>query len=49
MEYRAKQWILNWGIQNGWEAPKEMSNFLGHQENTNQNNPEIPPHTSQNI
>jgi hypothetical protein len=27
---------------------KSMFNILNHQENANQNNPEIPPHTSQN-
>jgi hypothetical protein len=27
---------------------KKMSNMLNHQGNANQNNPEIPPHTSQN-
>jgi hypothetical protein len=31
MGYRAKQRILNWGISNGWEAPKEMFNILSHQ------------------
>jgi hypothetical protein len=30
------------------EAPKEIFNILSHQGNANQNNPEIPPHTSQN-
>jgi hypothetical protein len=30
------------------EAPGKMLNILNHQENANQNNPEIPPHTSQN-
>jgi len=29
-------------------APKEMFNILSHQGNASQNNPEIPPHTSQN-
>ena len=48
MEYRAKQRILNWGISNGWEAPKEMFNILSHQGNANQNDPEIPPHFSKN-
>jgi hypothetical protein len=33
---------------NGWEAPKEILNILSHQENANQDNPEIPSHTSQN-
>jgi len=33
---------------NGQEAPKEMFNILSHQENANQNDPEIPPLTSQN-
>jgi hypothetical protein len=38
------------GITNNkvWEAPKEMFNILSHQGNVNQNNPEIPPYTSQN-
>ena len=44
----AKQRILNPGISNGWEAPKEMLNIPSHQGNANQNNPEILPHTSQN-
>ena len=30
------------------EAPKEIFNILSHQGNTNQNNPDILPHTSQN-
>jgi hypothetical protein len=47
MGYRAKQAILNRGIPNGLEATKEMFNILSHQENANQNNPEIPPHNSQ--
>jgi len=46
--YRAKQRILIWRISNGWETPKEMFNILSHQRNANQNNPEIPPYTSQN-
>jgi hypothetical protein len=33
---------------NGREAPEKMFNILNHQGNANQNNPEIPPHTSQN-
>jgi hypothetical protein len=45
---RAKQKTLNQGKLNGQEAPKEMFNILNHQENANQNNPEILPHTSQN-
>jgi hypothetical protein len=28
---------------------KKMFNILNHQGNANQNNPEIPPHTSQNV
>jgi hypothetical protein len=28
--------------------PEKMLNILNHQGNANQNNPEIPPHTSQN-
>ena len=48
MGYRAKQKILNWGILNGQEAPKELFNILSHQGNANQTIPEIPPHTSQN-
>jgi hypothetical protein len=35
-------------IPNGREAPEKMFNILNHQGNANQNNPEIPPHTSQN-
>jgi hypothetical protein len=35
-------------IPNGREAPEKMLNILNHQGNANQNNPEIPPHTSQN-
>ena len=48
MGYRAKQRLFNEGISHGWEAPKEMSNIINHQGNSNQNNPEILPHTSQN-
>jgi hypothetical protein len=48
MGYRAKQRILNWGILKGHEAPKDIFNILSHQGNTDQNNLEIPPHTSQN-
>jgi hypothetical protein len=33
MGYRAKQKILNQGILNGWETPKEMFNILSHQGN----------------
>jgi hypothetical protein len=32
-------------MSNGQEAPKE--NILSRQGNANQNNPKIPPHTSQ--
>ena len=48
MGHRAEQRILNWGISIGWEEPEKMFNILNHQGNANQNNPEIPPHTSQN-
>ena len=48
MGYRAKQRILNWRILNGWETTEKMFSILNHQGNANQNNPEIPPHTSQN-
>jgi len=48
MGYRVRQRILSWGRSNGWETPKEMLIILSHQGNANQNNPEIPPHTSQN-
>jgi hypothetical protein len=34
--------------RNGREAPEKMFNILNQQGNANQNNPEIPPHTSQN-
>jgi hypothetical protein len=48
MEYRTKLRIHNLVISNGWETPKEMFKVLSDQRNANQNNPEIPPHTSQN-
>jgi hypothetical protein len=48
MGLRAKQRILTGGIPNGREAPEKMFNILNHQRNANQNNPEIPSHTSQN-
>jgi hypothetical protein len=48
MGYRAIQRILNWGILNGHEIPKQVFNIFSHQRHANQNNPEIPPHTSQN-
>jgi hypothetical protein len=35
-------------IPNGRETPEKMFNILNHQGNANQNNPEIPPHSSQN-
>jgi hypothetical protein len=47
MGNRVKQSILNWGISKGQEAPKQMFNIPSYQENANQNNPEIPLHTSQ--
>jgi hypothetical protein len=43
--------IKIWGTeeyQTAEEAPKKMFKVLNHQENANQNNPEILPHTSQN-
>jgi hypothetical protein len=46
MGNRDKQRILNWGNWNGLEAPKEMFNIFSHQKITNQNDTEIPPHTS---
>jgi hypothetical protein len=48
MGFRSKQRILNRGISNDLEAVEEMFNILSHQKNTNQNNPELPPHTSEN-
>ena len=48
MEYRAKQKILNRRISKSQEGPKEMFSVLSHQGNTNQNNSEIPSHTSLN-
>ena len=45
---RAKQGVFNWGNSNGSEAPTEMFIILSYQGNTNQNNPEIPPHNGQN-
>jgi hypothetical protein len=43
-----KKEFLTRGILNGREAPEKMFNILNHQGNANQNNPEIPSHTSQN-
>jgi hypothetical protein len=51
--------IKKWGSELNKEFPpeeyrmpenhlKKMFNTLNHQGNANQNNPEIPPHTSQN-
>jgi hypothetical protein len=45
---RTEERILARGIPNGREAPEKMFNILNHQGNANQNNPKIPPHTSQN-
>jgi hypothetical protein len=45
---RAPTFIKETLILNGLEAPKEMFNILSHQGNVNQNDSEIPPHTSQN-
>jgi hypothetical protein len=35
-------------IPNGRETPEKMFNILNHQGNANQNNTEIPLHSSQN-
>ena len=48
MEHRTKKRILNRGISNGQEALTEMFDILSHQRNANQNDPKIPPNTSQN-
>ena len=48
MWLRAEQRILTRGIPNGREEPEKMFNILNHQGNANKNNPEIPPHNSQN-
>ena len=48
MWLKAKQRFLTRRIPNGREAPEKMFNILNHQGNANQNNPEIPSHTSQN-
>ena len=47
MGYRRKQKVLNRAISNGLESSKEVLDILSHQGNANQNNPKIPPHTSQ--
>ena len=47
MGYRAKQNVLSWGTPNGREISEEVLDILSHQGNANQNNLEIPPHTSQ--
>jgi hypothetical protein len=49
MWYRAKQRILNRGISNGQEALKEMFYIFSYQGDANQNDPEIPPYTNQNV
>jgi hypothetical protein len=49
MGYRTEPRIHNWGISNGWEAPKEMFKVLSDQRNANQNDPEIPTYSSQNV
>jgi hypothetical protein len=48
MGYRIKLRIHNRGILNGLETLKEMFKVLSDLRNANQNNPETPPHTSQN-
>ena len=48
MGYRAKQRIVRQGISNDREVPKEMFNIVIPQGNANENDTEIPPHTSQN-
>jgi hypothetical protein len=45
MRHSTNQRILNRGILNGQEAPKEMFNIFSHQGNANQNDSEIPPYT----
>ena len=47
MGYRSEQKILKRGISNIWEEFKEMFNILGHQENENENDSEIPSQTFQ--
>ena len=47
MIYRVKQRILNCGISNGQEPPKEMFNIFIHQGYKNQNNLEITSHESE--
>lgn len=42
MGYISKERILKKGITNGQETLKEMHNFLSHQGNATQNDPEIP-------
>jgi hypothetical protein len=48
MGYKDKLRFNNWGIKNGWEAPKEMFKVLNDQRYANQNNTEIPTYTNQN-
>jgi hypothetical protein len=43
-----KKRILNGGISNGLDVPKEMFNILSHQGNANQSNHNILPYTNQN-
>jgi hypothetical protein len=48
MGYRTKPRVHNWGISNGWEAPKQMFQVFSDQKNANENDPEIPAYTNQN-
>ena len=48
MKQITKQRIHNRGISNGQEVFTEVFKLLSHQENTNQNDPDILPYTNQN-
>jgi hypothetical protein len=48
MGHRAKKEFSTEECQRAEKHLKKMFNILNHQENANQNNPEILPHTSQN-
>jgi hypothetical protein len=48
MGYRAKQKLSTEEYQVAEKHLTKMFNILNYQGNANQNNPEIPPHTSQN-
>jgi hypothetical protein len=47
MGYRTKQWIINRGISNDWEAHKEMFGIVTHEGNANEKDHENASSTHQ--